>query len=849
MLTIIIFSQPIYAEDWLYMETQHFNIIYHPEIRDQALQVAQIAEGVFPDLSEFTGFTPYRKIAIIVSGYEDIANGWAQPKDVAKIWINPLYISTRVDREWLKNVVTHELTHVLQMEATFDMTYKTHKLTGTSSILGLPPNSFYPSWYLEGIAQYGSTRQGYDNLDRKRLMVMEQKIQNDQFYTNAELFWARSPLSGEAFYNFGFGFVDYLMRTYGETKFLQLQKVHNDFYLLGQENNIRAVYGKTLEELVDEWKEELKEHFPIRKDRQIAKRILKKPDLSEWTQPHLTNNDGLIFLEKNINRVTQKIYHWTPQEGLKTIIEDPNLTFSYISLSKDNQRLLYTRYETDQQHLISDLYEYNLLTGKTKALTQNERIMMGVHFKDGYLVVKNDWGKPHLYSLQNGQLTKLTDTDYNFNITSIKISPNETRVAINFNYNGQRGIGILNTTTWRYEKIYFSPENQDWILGDFVDDHSLTFSWDRLEHYDLYQLNVNTGQCQKITNTREDVLYGQVQGSTWYGQIYGAEGFTLTSGSLSFGETIHLQSKSTNFSDIPHISLHLQKEGDYNYYKQLRKDLLIPYVNTTGFGITQLWSDPLMKLQLLYQIKMDISNSLNLPSLNLQAIWSDGKPNISVNIDADDTQIKAEFGQLFNLHPWYVNLTESVEYIEDLVLGELQLEIARVWEYKYPGQTMIQVNYSPENNIKSAGYGIQLHHNQFASIGYRGDRLSSTTIAGITGGSYRLDWGKDSNLFWVEPEEKLASGLVVEKLKYQHNLVDLSNNFGDMYQTGRLYLNFLSDFGIFSDGEQLHLANMIGAELQLEGKLLHLLPADMTVTGVINSDGNWNVGYNFATPF
>lgn len=837
------------AKEWLYMETQHFNIIYHPEIQDQALLVAQVAEEVFPDLSEFTGFTPYRKIAIIVSGYDDIANGWAQPKDVAKVWINPLYISTRVDREWLKNVVTHELTHVVQMEATFGLTYKTHKATGASSIFGLPPNSYYPGWYLEGIAQYGSTRQGYDNLDRKRLMVMEQKIQDDQFYTNAELYWMRSPLSGEAFYNFGFGFVDYLMRTYGEKKFLQLQEVHNNFYLIGQQNNIRMVYGKTLGELIDEWKAELKKRFPIRKDRQIAKRVTEKPNLSEWAQPHLTNNNGLIFLEKNINRVAQKIQLWTPQEGLKTILEDPNLTFSYISLSKDHQRLLYTRYKTDQQHLISDLYELNLATGKTRALTHNERIMIGVHFKNSYLIVKNDWGKPHLYSLQDDHLTKLTDTDYNFNITDLKVSPDEKRVAINFNYNGQRGIGILNTTTWKYEKVYYSPENQDWILGDFVDAQHLTFSWDRLEHYDLYQLNIKNGLTQKITNTQEDVLYGQVQGSTWYGQIYGAEGFTLASGSLSFGETIRLQAKAADFSDAPQITLHLLKEGVYNHYKQLRKDLLIPYVDTTSLGITQLWSDPLMELQILYEIKMDMSDTLNFPTLNLQAVWLGSQPHVSLKINADETQIGAEFAQLFNLHPWYVNLSESVDYIEKLKFDEFQLELARVWESKYPGQTMIQTSYSPENDKRTAGYGIQLHHSQNASIGYHGDRLSSTTIVGMTGGSNWVAWGKDSNLFWVEPEEKLASSLLVEKIKYQHNLIDLSNNFGDIYQTGRLYLNFMGDIGIFSDGEGLHLANMVGAELELEGKLLHLLPANMTVTGVINSDGKWKVDYNFATPF
>ncbi|AZR72926.1 hypothetical protein BBF96_05685 [Anoxybacter fermentans] len=838
---------------WEFIETENLKIIYHPEVKEQAYHIAKIAEEVFNDLSQFTGFKPYRKIAIVVSGQDDIANGFAIPRDVIKIWVNPLHISTRVDKDWLKTVVTHELTHLVQMEATFETTYLIHKLTGASTPLLQPPNTFYPTWFLEGVAQYGSARFGYDSLDRKRQMILEQKIHTDNFFTDAELIWGRSNIGGEAIYNYGFGFLDYLMRTYGEEKFLELQKTHNDLYFLGLNNTIRIVYGKRLDELINEWKDSLKKRFPIRINREKAISITNKPNLAQWNEPQVTPEGGIIFAESHIDRSSIRIRYWNPEKGLITLLEDPALFLTRLSLSSDGERLLYIAWEYKNQHLRYDLYELDLKSKKTIRLTKDERILLGVHYGDGYLVVKNDWGRNRLYYLFNGQLTQLTDNDYNFNITDLAVSPDQKRVAINFNYNGRRGIGILNTDSWTYDKIFFPSEGLDWLLGDFIDNKHLTLSWDRLDHYDLYCLNIDTGICERITNTREDILQGQVRsinGQTyWYGQIYGPEGFTIAKGKIFHGEKITLEPEEISFNLDPIPQLKPVNKGNYNPLSQLRSDLFIPYVTTDQFtiGLTHLLTDPLMELIIYYNLEWDPNKNHYL--IDLDSIWQGTNPGFNLTLHKDKSKVQAALTQFYDSYPYYLSIIQGLEYDEQFRLDKLGLQVDRVWQKSNPGKTTLSVNYFFPTSTEKDGFDFTLKHSQNISIGYRGHSLTSTTRFQYTRGRIRIPWGRGTEIMWVDSNYYLAEMLIHQQINYQHNLVDLSFNFSDFIQTGRLYLNLFSELGLFYNNGQYIIADMIGTGLEFETKIVHQIQLNHSLNAAINSKGDWDIKYDIKFPF
>ncbi len=840
------------AFDWKYIETEHFNLIFHPEVERQTYRVAEIAEEVYGQLKEFTGFKAFRKIAIVISTQDDIANGEATPRDLIFLSANPLITSTRVDREWLKNLITHELTHILQTETTFGVTYSLHKITGAPTVLGLPPNALQPRWFLEGVAQYGSYMEGYDFLDRKREMIFEQKVQTEDFYPNSEIIWGRSEIGGEIMYNYGFGFIEFLMRKYGEDKFIEIQQMQNSFYYLGLDAIMSMVYNKPLSVLVAEWKRELNQRFPIRIDRDIAQVLLPKPELAEWNEPLVTPDGGVIFTEKHINKSSIKINYWHPDTGLTTLLDSPKLAFTRLALSPDGQKLLYTSYDSIKGAIRWDLNEMNLQTGVTTRLTTNGRIVQGIYYYKGYLVIKNDWGKLHLYYLQDGQMTQLTDTDYNFVITDLAISPDQKRLAINFNYNGQRGIGIMRTDSWEYEKIYYPGEENDWLLGDFIDNNSLTLSWDRLDHYDLYALEIRTGKVTRITNTREDILQGQIQTFNeqqyWYGQTYGSAGFTIAKGPIAAQENIIIKSHDTNFQDAVDSTSKPVKSGDYNHLAQLRSDLFSPYVDTEDefeIGVSQYLSDPLEELSIYYDLKWNVDREEM--TLNLDTDWKGTNPGLSLSIQSQGWDIAAGLTETYEFYPYSLSASQIFQISDGFQFNQLQLQLARSWIQRDSAATLIQANYYPAKGIEDPGYDVSVQHNQQFSIGYQGDSLTSQSIIGYAGGSNRFTWGED-DLFWVYPEKSQAQRMAIQKLHYQHNLADLSSSL-TIFDTGRLYTNIFGEIGLFCNNEELTVANMAGIGFELETRMLNLMSVNYELVGAINSNGDVQIKYSLKSPF
>lgn len=838
--------------EWHYFETEHFKVVYHPEVMDQANAVAEIAETVFSDQARFTGFNPYRKIAIIVSGLDDFANGFSIPRDVIKIWVNPLYTSTRVDQEWLKNLVTHELTHLVQTEAAFGATYWTRKIMGGGSILGIPPNALHPGWFLEGVAQYGSTRQGYDQVDRKRQMIMEQRIHSEDFYTDAELLWNRGNIGGEGYYNFGFGFFEYLMRTYGEKRFLELQEYHNTFYFLGLENSIRVVYERQLSALIEEWKQELREKYPIRTGREIASLITKtKPEMSEWKEPLVTPKGEVIFAETNINRPTSAIKIWSPAAGVKTLIESPNLPFTRLALSADGERLLYTAYHLKGSLVQYDLYEYHLKTREHNRLTTDQRVMQALYYKDGYLLLKNDFGRAELAYLHNGQIESLVRYDYNFAITDLAVSPDQSKIALNFNYNGKRGIGILSAETWKIHTMYYPNEGLDWLLGDFINHEEISLSWERLSHYDLYRLNIRSGAVVRLTNTREDVMQGQVvqrNGETlWYGQIYGPTGFDLATGKVALYEALTLQPSSSGIAAAPRVEIKSLAKGKYNHFRQLKSDLLSPYFDseTQKAGYVQLLTDPLMELQVVYDLGWNFRNMEQ--EISVQTVWTATNPGFSLSVANVGPDFLVDAVESYNLHPYYFSTAQSIRFAEIFHLDTVQAQLARVWETGQPATTVLEGTYYLPDAEDGSGYTLSVSHHQTIPVGYTGNSLTSTTLLGYAGGSARFTWGGDG-LLWSHRESK-AAALAHEKLNYQLTVADISADFMNLLQTGRVYMNLFGEVGLFHDGQALIFADQIGAGLELETQLLNMVPINYSLDAAVNHQGEWDVRYGISSPF
>ena len=110
------------AHRWRTIDTPHFSVHFHEGCDALAERAAAIAETAHAQLAPRVGWEPRGRTQLILSDDEDDAAGWATPYPYNQMLVStasPLgelgLGATRFD-DWLRLVITHEYTHVLQMD-------------------------------------------------------------------------------------------------------------------------------------------------------------------------------------------------------------------------------------------------------------------------------------------------------------------------------------------------------------------------------------------------------------------------------------------------------------------------------------------------------------------------------------------------------------------------------------------------------------------------------------------------------------------------------------------------------------------------------------------------------------
>ena len=161
---------------WRTLATEHFRVLYHDGLEHTARQAAEVAEAAYGPVTRLYGYRPSGPVRVILKDYDDYGNGAAFfYHDAIEIWITPLEhdFELRGTSDWLRNVLTHELVHIISLGAARKgpqrvpaafLEYFAYKpeserddiLTGAPDRLALVPlaNTVLPMWFAEGVAQY-----------------------------------------------------------------------------------------------------------------------------------------------------------------------------------------------------------------------------------------------------------------------------------------------------------------------------------------------------------------------------------------------------------------------------------------------------------------------------------------------------------------------------------------------------------------------------------------------------------------------------------------------------------------------------------------------------------------------
>ncbi|MEO6695591.1 MAG: biopolymer transporter Tol, partial [Ignavibacteria bacterium] len=181
--------------DWFTIETKNFYVHYHTGTERTANTIAKIAEEIYGPITSLYKHKPEEKVSFIVNDVSDVANGAADYYgNRIEIFASALDYDLRGTHNWLRNVITHEFTHIVQVQASmkysrkmpalylqwlgYENEVRPDVLYGYPNVIVSYPLSGVgvPAWYAEGTAQYMRQQLSYEKWDAHRDMILRSYI-------------------------------------------------------------------------------------------------------------------------------------------------------------------------------------------------------------------------------------------------------------------------------------------------------------------------------------------------------------------------------------------------------------------------------------------------------------------------------------------------------------------------------------------------------------------------------------------------------------------------------------------------------------------------------------------------
>ena len=259
--------------EWETIEGKHFIVHYHQNTEWTANEALHVADDIYAGITSLYQYEPEEKTQIIIRDTDDYANGGAYYFDnKIEIWAMPLDYDLRGSHYWLRDVITHEFTHIISLRASrklhknvpaaylqvisYEPERREDVLYGyPNGIASYPiPSVVVPMWWAEGIAQFQNDTTRWDWWDSVRDMMLRDRISYDKVLTLNEMDgFGKVGIGNESVYNHGFGFVRYLAHEYGQDVLKRITDRLSSPRNYGFYKALEAETGVPANRLWDDW--------------------------------------------------------------------------------------------------------------------------------------------------------------------------------------------------------------------------------------------------------------------------------------------------------------------------------------------------------------------------------------------------------------------------------------------------------------------------------------------------------------------------------------------------------------------------------------------------------------------
>ena len=581
---------------------------YPAEHRERAARATEIAESVYDSITNRYKIKLPSKVNLVFDNAL-YSNGEANPVyNMMRIWLTNWDFKIRGSHSWVRDVVTHEFSHLASMQngsktpfpwiqgvqiSKTDFYNERQQVNFAAYI----PFMIQPFWFAEGTAQFESCRMGFDHWDTHRDMLLriaflENKVLPLEFMED----FGEQALEAELGpYTQGFDMVRYIAETYGENVIPQLWKDMGKISNITLSGALSDRFKITEMELYKNWKENRKEHYEkIRSALGVpvtGKKITKDAFYNEFISLANGNLYGLSnfggdFFDGGVFEIKDSVLDTLKESIVPAVFEKFKLEKPYLSQGmsvRQTPKGLLLAYVTYQNRDKNGRPYFDIAIADTLG---NNHVV--TKFADAVYPDISPDGEQVVFARreQNGTRFYLSvasaDTlgDYKdvvvpsgeeFNIFNPKFSPDGNQIAFNYFDGTDRKIALLNDTITSSGDV----RNPNWSLdGKFI-----YFSGDETGIFNIYKMDLQTKKVQRITNVLGGAFSPVADTNGLYYIGYDRDGFSvykITDTVTDTVETRHALSLQQPQQPQPPQSEISFANSERNYLPIPRMPILVP---------------------------------------------------------------------------------------------------------------------------------------------------------------------------------------------------------------------------------------------------------------------------------
>ncbi len=514
--------------NWYSVKGTHCVVHFHEGAERTAKVAAKIADEVWGPITSLYEYEP-ETVHFVIKDIDDYSNGATYFFDnKIEIWSSALDFELRGFHNWLRNVISHEFTHMVQIQAAMKTTrtvpavylqwlnYEDERrpdiLYGYPNVIVSYPLAFLnmPAWFAEGTAQYTRKDFGYDGWDAHRDMILRSYALDSNMLSWEQMgVFEKTSLGNESVYNSGFALTRYIAQKYGEAKIRELTKALGKTLNFTFDAACKDVLGITGNALYSEWSSFIMKDYKERMKDVIANQVEGQKIFAEGFGnffPTSYDSANVMFISNKGNDYLGQTaaYLLDTKTGKEKLVLKG--VRSGIYRVPNTNKLLFAKLSEDNPGFanVHDLFLYDVVTEKETRLTYALRANQPAINNDGSLIafIFEKDGTSNLGVVDSGgkNFRQLTMYGNGEQIANPRFSPDGKKIVFDYSLLNGRDIAIINTDGTGFN--FLLNQEYDERNPIFADDSRIIYASDKSGIYNIYSFDLSTKASKQLTNVR-----------------------------------------------------------------------------------------------------------------------------------------------------------------------------------------------------------------------------------------------------------------------------------------------------------------------------------------------------------